>query len=62
MEYVGKLGEKVEGIKPKKTKTKNPNFIDTDSSMVITRGKGVWGEVEEGKGEINDDGRRLDLV
>ena len=33
----------------------------TDKSMVITREKGVWGEVEEGKVGINDDGRRLDL-
>ena len=29
--------------------------------MVSTRGKGVTGEVEEGKGGINGDGRRLDL-
>ena len=30
--------------------------------MVITRGKGEWGEFEEGKGEVNGDGRRLHLV
>ena len=29
--------------------------------MVITRRKGRWGEVEEGKGGINGDGRRLDF-
>ena len=29
--------------------------------MGFTRGKGGWGEVKEGKGEINDSGRRLDL-
>ena len=32
---------------------------ETDNSMVIIRGKGVWGEVEEGKG--NGDGRKLDF-
>ena len=30
-------------------------------NRVITRGKGGFGEVEEGKGGINGDGRRLDL-
>lgn len=29
--------------------------------MVITREKGRWGKVEEGKGEIYGDGRILDL-
>ena len=29
--------------------------------MMITRGKGDWGEVEEGKRGRNGDGRRLDL-
>ena len=29
--------------------------------MVITRGKGEWGEREEGKGWINGDRRRLDF-
>ena len=39
-------------------KRKQP-FID--NSMVVTRGKGR-GEVGEGKGVINGDGRRLDFV
>ena len=39
---------------------KQKNLIDTDNSMVITRGEGEWGQVEEGKGEINGDRRRLD--
>ena len=51
------LGEKSENIKPKKKKT----LIDTDSSMVITRGKGGWWEVEEGKGGINGDGSKVNL-
>lgn len=29
--------------------------------MVITRGKEGWGEVGEGKGRVNVDGRRLDV-
>ena len=29
--------------------------------MMITRGKGGWREVGEGKGGIKSDGRRLDL-
>ena len=37
-------GKKVTGL------NKEKNLIDTDSSMVITRGKGD-GEVEEGEGE-----------
>ena len=37
-------GKKVKGL------NKEKNLIDTDSSMVITRGKGD-GEVEEGEGE-----------
>ena len=36
------------------------NLIDKDNSVVITRGKG-GGEVEEGKGNTNDDRRRTDL-
>ena len=40
---------------------KMKNLVDTDKCMVITRGKGEWGEVVEGKGAINGDGRRLDL-
>ena len=35
--------------------------MDTDNSMVITRGKGRWGEVKEGKRKINGDGKRFDL-
>ena len=46
------LGEKGEGIKPP---PKHPKLIDTDNSMVITRGKGWgWGEVEEGKEGTNE--------
>ena len=51
---VGGLGEKDEGIKQKK-------LIDTDHSMVITKGNGRWGEIEEGTAGINGDGRNLDL-
>ena len=49
------------GVRVKKLKglRKKPQIV-TDNSMVITRVKG-WGEVEEGKGIINDDGKRLDL-
>ena len=32
-----------------------------DNSVVIASGEGRWKEVEEGKGGINGDGRRLDL-
>ena len=46
------LGKK----KAKRLRTKN--LIGTDNSVVITRGQGVWGEVEEDKGETNGDGRR----
>lgn len=38
----------------------NQNLIDADSSMVITREMGV-GEVEEDKGSINGDRRRLEF-
>lgn len=31
--------------------------MNTDNRMVIVRGKGVWEEVEEGKWEINGDGK-----
>ena len=31
------------------------------NSMVVTRGKEQWGEVEEGKEEINGDRRRLNF-
>ena len=46
--------KKGEGMKQKQ------KLIDTGNSMVITRGEGEWGQVEEGKGEINGDRRRLD--
>ena len=49
--------KKVKGLSTKKKKTP-PN---TDNSMVITRGKCAWGEVEEGKEGIEGDGRRLDF-
>ena len=48
--------KKVEGLSKKKKKS----LTDTDSSMVITGGKGGSGEVE-GRGGINGDGRRLHL-
>ena len=47
----------------KKVKGLSKNKLtDTNSSLVITRGKekGV-GEVEEGKEGMNDDGRKLEL-
>ena len=50
------LGEKGEGIKQKTQK-----LIDSDNSVVITREKERWGEVKEGTGKINGDGRGLDL-
>lgn len=34
-------------------------LMDTGSSIVIARGKGAWGEVEEDKGGVNCDGKRL---
>ena len=53
---VGGLGEKGKGIKGK------INLINTDNSMVITREKGEWDEVEECKGgDINGYGKRLDF-
>ena len=48
-------------MKKGKELRKKKNLIDTDNSMVITRGKGEWGDIEGGKGAINGDGRRLDL-
>ena len=47
------------------TKQKKPNththtnqpLIDTDNNILITRGKGSWGHVEEGKEGINGNGR-----
>ena len=56
----GGLGEKGEGIKQKEKQEKVKNS-KTDNSMVSTRGKGRWGEAEEGKGGANSDGGRLDL-
>ena len=46
-------------VKKGKGLRKKPS--ETNNSMVITRGEGVWGEGEEGKSRINGDGRRLDL-
>ena len=48
-------------VKKMKGLRKENKLIDTDHSMVINRGKGVGEEVEEGKREINGDGRRLDF-
>ena len=53
-EGFGGLHKKGEGIK-----NKNPS--KTDKNMVITRGKGTRGKVEEDKWRISGDGRRLDL-
>ena len=58
--------KKVKGLsktkqnKTKQDKTIQNSLIDTDNSMEITRGEGVWG-VTEGTGKINGNGRRLDL-
>ena len=49
-----------EGIK-QKNKNKDKKLIDTENSIVITREKGEIGEVEDCKGGINGDGRKLDL-
>ena len=49
-----------EGIK-QKNKNKDKKLIDTENSIVITREKGEIGEVEDSKGGINGDGRKLDL-
>ena len=44
------------------TKQDKQKLRDTDYVMMVTRGKGGWKEVEEGKGgRIYDDGRRLDF-
>ena len=46
----------------KGSKKKKKNLTDMDKSMMITKRKtGVWGEVEEGIGGLNGDGRRLDM-
>ena len=54
------LGVKDKGLSKKEKKKDKP--IDTDNSMLITRGKGGWEDVEEGKGEINHDERRLGVA
>ena len=45
--------------------TNEQKLVDTDNSMVVTRGKwgGVWrGEVKKGKGnQLHGDGRRFDF-
>ena len=43
------------------TEKKRKKLMDMDNSVVIASGEGRWKEVEEGKGGINGDGRRLDL-
>ena len=50
--------KKVKGLSNKQEK--KTTLIDTDNSMVITRENG-WGEREEGRGEMNGDGRDLAL-
>ena len=51
-----------EGDWLKKMKALNKKkLIDTDNSMVTTRGKERRGRQKKVKGEINGDGRRLDL-
>ena len=53
----------MKGLSKKQNKTKTPKQKNTPhrprQHMVITRGKGGWEEVEEGKGGMNSDGRRL---
>ena len=46
--------KKVKGLRENQTS-------ETDKSMVFTRGKGGQGEVGEGNGRINGDGKRHDL-
>ena len=62
------LGGKGGGIKQKQQQQqKTPYLVDTDNSMVITRGKGVGGGRRGQKGisgdrrGINGDRRRLDF-
>ena len=45
----------------KKVKELRKKLIDSDNSIVINRRKRGWGQVEEDKGLINSDGKRLDL-
>ena len=40
---------------------KKENFIHTDNSMVITKEKRKWEEMDEDKGEVNGYERRLDF-
>ena len=57
------LGKKGEGIKQTKhirTNKKTTTTAKADKGMVVTRRKRWWAEVEDGKGGINGDGRRLD--
>ena len=46
----------------KQTKQNKTKLIDINNNMVITRGKEGWGEVEDSKGGVNGDGKRLDSV
>ena len=55
--FVGGWVEKVKELNKKQNKMKQ--LINTEDSMVITRG--AWEEVEDGKGGISDEGRRLDF-
>ena len=41
-------------------KKKEKNLMNMNKSLVISRGR-KWGKVEEHMGEINGDGKRLDL-
>ena len=59
-EGLWKLGKKGEGIKMEEKRTHSYRQT-TVLPLVITRGKGGWGQVEECKGEINGDRSRLDL-
>ena len=45
----------------KKQNKQTKTLLATGNSVVTTRGKGKWREVEESEGQINGDGRRLDL-
>ena len=51
------LGKKGEGIK----QTNKKPLTDTGNSMLITRGKGRGGEVQEGEEGINGDRMRHDF-
>ena len=46
-------------VKKVKGLSKKQKRIDADNSMLTTRGKGILGEVEEGKDVINEGRRRL---